>query len=135
MYQCPYTFVLIRSGNSAEGKFKSVFPGGRGEASEVPRMTGSYCLASDRPETLAELFLDEHLVQNVDEMQFLGIMRRTTYLKPSMIFSAGLFCDASKAEKKYRERKKLQEEFVKICRGPLSSIIDSGMESTVPDSF
>ncbi|KAI0567714.1 NUDIX hydrolase [Gracilaria domingensis] len=137
-----YTFVLIRSGNSAEGKFKCVFPGGHAEPGEVAHMTSGDCpmirrelVASARREALEELFLDENLIENIDEMKFLGIVRRTRDWKPSMIFSARLLCDASEVERRYREGNKLQEESVMICRFPLHQILDSGIESVLPHGY
>ncbi|CAN8074364.1 unnamed protein product [Agarophyton chilense] len=137
-----YTFILIRSGKSAEGKFKCVFPGGHAEPSEVVHVEDGDCsmirkelMVSARREALEELFLDEQLLQRADEMIFLGIVRRSADWKPSMVFSAHLYCDSTEVERRYRERNDLQEESVNIIRCSVRNILESGVESTLPNGY
>ncbi|PXF45660.1 Nudix hydrolase 9 [Gracilariopsis chorda] len=137
-----HTFVLVRSGNAAEGKFKCVFPGGHAEPDEISNVGTANCAQvrreladSAKRELMEELFVEEEMVERVEDMCFLGIVRRRSDWKSSMIFSARLFCDTAFVEQRYRERNRQEEESVRLFKVRLDELVSEGIYAVVPKGY
>lgn len=137
-----YTFILVRSANAAEGKFKCVFPGGHAEPGEISNAAGvnraqihGELAGSARREVMEELFVEEHMVERVEDMCFLGIVRRRSDCKSSMIFSARLLCEAALVEQRYRERNGRKEESVRLFKVSVDEMVSEGLHAVVPQGY
>lgn len=132
-----FTFLLVRSSNSGEGRGACVFPGGHPEPSQVVGMLseGSNGVVEHelwdgaRRELLEELFLEDNEVDKVEDMQFLGLVSRAIDEKVTMVFYANVLLDAHTVVQRYKEKNIAMEESVNLIKMDLNgvkNVVESG---------
>lgn len=132
------TVLLIRNASVGEGKGACVFPGGHPEPSALdpPPIDGDgervlrELWDGARREVLEELFLQEGQVVNAANMRFLGIARRKSDAKASMVFFAKVMLVGEELRENYRQNNVEQEETVRIIVKPvrfLRRLADGGL--------
>lgn len=112
-----YTLLLRRSQATADGAGRLVFPGGHAEP-DVCSTYDAACIREElwngaRREVMEELFVSDAFVEDVTRMTLLGIVRRESDGKASLVFLTRLFCTAETVVNLF-ERKNVCEEATDI---------------------
>lgn len=138
-----FTVLLVRNASVGEGKGTCVFPGGHPEPSAVfpPAKEGEgnrvlrELWDGARREVMEELFLRDPQVQTVEDMRFLGVVRRKRDAKASMVYYAQVALTGEALRELYWERNVEQEETVTIIVKPLERLRDMRGGGLVDEQF
>lgn len=138
-----FTVLLVRNASVGEGKGACVFPGGHPEPSAIipvaeegdgDRVLGELWDGARR-EVIEELFLTDAQVQTVEEMRFLGVVKRKRDAKASMVFYTQVALTGDALRAVYRERNVEQEETVGIIVKPLEWLREVPSDGLVDGQF